>query len=461
MMRTGSLTMHDNLSEKIEDRTAQIGVIGLGYVGLPVACMFADVGFSVTGIDIKPEVVEKINAGRNPIEGIEPGLDELLSSVIQAGRLTAVTDYHMLTMADIVIIAVETPVDDHYVPGFTALISVCRTLGPVMKTGALVIVESTLSPGAMDRIVRPELEAASAMVCDQDFSLGVCPERVMPGRLLKNLKTMSRVCGGSTPETAQLMVELYRTFVQADLDTADPLTAELVKTAENSYRDVQIAFANEVAMICEIVGGDVWRVRELVNKSPERAMHLPGAGVGGHCIPKDPWLLVHSVRNLSSNVEVIIEPRLIPAARAVNDHMPQHMLDLLEAALADTGKELKSACVLVLGFSYLEDSDDIRNSPSAALVHALEIDGAEVRVHDPYIPNLSGDLYEMSRGCDALVLMVRHRQYHDLNLKTLKSVLRTPVLIDGRNLISPEDAYREGFVFRSVGRAPGSQGGNS
>ena len=314
----------EELREKIGNKSARLAVIGLGYVGLPVAAMFAEAGFDVTGIDILAARVDKINRGVNPIEGDEPGLAELLASVVKSGRLRATTDYDQLKDRDVILIDVETPVDEQNVPRYAAMRAALQSLGPVLKEGALVIVESTIAPGTMNGVVLPLLEGHSGRQLNQGFYLGVCPERVMPGKLLKNLKTLSRVAGGMTPETSETMIALYRYIVQADLDPADCVTAELVKTAENAYRDVQIAFANEVALICEAVGGDVWKVRELVNKSPMRQMHLPGAGVGGHCIPKDPWLLAYGARN--KNVPL----RLIPAARAINNSMPLHIIDLIE-----------------------------------------------------------------------------------------------------------------------------------
>ncbi len=283
------------LQSKIEQREAVIGVIGLGYVGLPVAGAFADAGFHVVGVEIKSERVEMINAGRSPIEGNEPGLAELLARVTRAGNLRATMDYICLRDADIVLIDVETPIDDDHKPRFDALKSACTQLGAVLKEGALVIVESTVAPGTTERVVKPLVEQATGRKLNDGFFLGHCPERVMPGKLLANLRALSRVCGGSTPETAQTMIALYRHIVEADLDAADCVTAELVKTAENAYRDVNIAFANELALVCESAGGDFLRVRELVNKSPGRNVLLAGGGVGGHCIPKDPWLLAYSV----------------------------------------------------------------------------------------------------------------------------------------------------------------------
>ncbi len=433
------------LQAKIEQRQAVIGVIGLGYVGLPVACMLAQVGFRVIGVDIKTGRVAMINAGDNPIDGEEPGLAELLPQVMAAGRLCATTDYADLARADVVLIDVETPVDDNHKPHYAALKAACRSLGMVMKDGVLVIVESTIAPGTIDRVVRPLLEETSGKQVDVDFYLGACPERVMPGKLLANLRTLSRVCGGSTPETAQVMVALYRTIVQADLDTANPVTAELVKTTENAYRDVQIAFANEVALICEVNGADVWRVRELVNKSPFRQMHLPGAGVGGHCIPKDPWLLAYGADGK-------VPLQLIPAARAVNDSMPLHVADLTAQALKTAGRKVAGARVAVLGYAYLEDSDDTRNSPSEVLVARLREWGAEVVIHDPWVAEYQGDALERVTGCDAVVVMVAHSAYKTIDLAAVKAALRTPILIDGRHVFDAAQVQTAGLVYRGVGQ---------
>lgn len=432
------------LARKIEKRQATIGVIGLGYVGLSVACVFAEAGFRVCGVDIREDHVGVINAGINPIEGEEPGLAELLAKVVGMGRLRATTDYDDLAQADVVLIAVETPVNDQHQPEYTALEAACRSLGAVMQRDVLVIVESTVAPGTVNGLVCPLLEETSGLRVNADFYLGACPERVMPGRLLANIKTVGRVCGGSTPETAQVMIALYHTIVQADLDPADPLTAELVKTAENAYRDVQIAFANEVALICEAAGGDVWRVRELVNKSPFRQMHLPGAGVGGHCIPKDPWLLAYGAGGR-------VPLRLIPAARAVNDAMPLHVADLTIEALRAVGRSPDGARVAVLGYAYREESGDTRNSPSAALIARLRELGVETIIHDPWVAGYQGDVLERIQGCDAAVVMVAHRAYQALDPVEFKRVLRTPVLVDGRRVFDAARARAAGLMYRCVG----------
>jgi UDP-N-acetyl-D-mannosaminuronic acid dehydrogenase len=345
-----------------------------------------------------------------------------------------------------VLIAVETPVDpETKKPEYQALRSALAQLGRYLSPKTMVIVESTLVPGTMAYIVKPILEESSGLRANEDFYLVHCPERLMPGKLLANIRGCDRVVGGMNPAAAELAVNFYRYVVQGSLDATDALAAELVKTMENAYRDVQIAFANEMALLCEDLGADVWRIRELVNKSPHRNMHLPGAGVGGHCIPKDPWLLITSISDQ-------FKPRLIPTARAVNDSMPEHMAELTLDALAEAGLAAKRSRVLVLGYAYLENSDDTRNSPSEALVRCLKPQVREVVIHDPWVPEYQGDLLERAAGCDIAVLMVKHQEYYELDLAALKVILRTPILIDGRHVFAGAEARAAGFSYYGLGQ---------
>lgn len=435
------------LRSAVDERSAGVGVIGLGYVGLPAACMFAGAGFQVRGVDIDAGRTETINSGRSPIEGDEPGLADLVSEVVVSGHLHTSTAYSDLANADVVLICVDTPVDADHRPRFKALRSACSQLGSVLKDGALVIVESTIAPGTIDSVVRPALEESTGR--RRTFHLGHCPERVMPGKLLRNMRTMSRVCGGSSPEVADLMIALYSTFVEGDLDAADCLTAELVKTAENSYRDVGIAFANQLALICERVGGDVWRVRRLVNKAPGRDVLLPGGGVGGHCIPKDSWLLASPLGDQAQD-------SLLGVARRINDGMPAHVASLVEG-LVGSGR---NARVAVLGYSYLENSDDTRNSPSAELAGLLSKRGFEVAVHDPFVRDHQGDVMDALRGADCAVLMVAHSAYRDLDLKAAAETMRARVIVDARDFFGAEALQDAGFTYRriGVGNRPMAQG---
>jgi UDP-N-acetyl-D-mannosaminuronic acid dehydrogenase len=441
----GKGEVEKSLLSAIKSKTARVVVVGLGYVGLPVACLFAEAGFPVVGIRRSQDKVDLINRGICPIEGKEPGLAELVAQVVSEGRLRATTDYSVCRDAQTVLIAVETPVDpETKKPAYQALRGALVDLGQHLSRGTMVIIESTVAPGTMEQMVKPILEETSGLRVGADFYLVNCPERVMPGKLLRNIRTLHRVVGGMSPEAAELAVEFYRPVVQADLDAVDCLTAEVVKAMENTYRDVQIAFANEMALLCEDLGADVWQVRELVNKSPYRAMHLPGAGVGGHCIPKDPWLLI-------ANANEGFNPRLVPAARATNEGMPLHIVDLTVSALQEVGKDVAEARVLVMGYAYLENSDDTRNSPSAVLVEQLGRLGAEVVIHDPYVPEYRGALRERAQGCDVAVVMVRHDEYVKLSPRELLTWLDSPVLVDGRQVFRMEEVRDLTAAYRVCG----------
>jgi UDP-N-acetyl-D-mannosaminuronic acid dehydrogenase len=434
-----------NLEKAIRDKTATVAVIGLGYVGLPVACTLAQAGFRVLGIERDEAKAARINEGISPISDLEPGLAQLLKEALNSGRLQVASDHQWCDQADVVLIAVETPVDpDSKVPSYEALRGALEALGRHLQPGSLVIVESTIAPGTMEQVVKPLLEQTSNLKAGEDFHLAFCPERVMPGKLLANLSNCDRAIGGQTREAAELARELYRHFVLANLDVTDTLTAELVKATENAYRDVQIAFANEIALLCENVGADVHEVRVLVNKSPLRQMHVPGAGVGGHCIPKDPWLLLYGTQGEQ-------KAQLIPTARSINDGMPLHVAALAEEALISAGVAVEGAKVTVLGYAYLENTSDARNSPTIPLVEKLRARGAIVTTHDPHFPEYEGDLKEAIRGSDCVILMVAHEGYRALDLADLREWVATPVLIDGRNVWSKSRARELGFLYAGVG----------
>src|SRR5688572_2236173 len=255
----------------------KVAVVGLGYVGVPVAASVAATGASVVGVDIDSSKVEAINAGRNPLRGREPGLSDLVKAQVRRRRLRATTDPSAVAPADVVVVAVETPIDPStHDPVYRALKSALAGIGPYLKRGALVSIESTLAPGSMERVVRPTLERASKKKAGRDFHLVHCPERVTAGKLLYNLTNLHRVLGAPDPRAARKAIAFYERFLKGDLHLTDWTTAELAKTAENAYWDVQIAFANEIALISEEVGVDAYRVRELVNTCPYRAMLLPG-----------------------------------------------------------------------------------------------------------------------------------------------------------------------------------------
>jgi len=440
----------------------------MGYVGIPAAALFANVeGFNVIGVQRRSKrsgwKIDYLNAGKCPIEGDEPGLAELISKVVKKGSFKVTDDISVCKKADAILIDVQTPVDQNHMPQYKSLREVSHAVGKHMKNGAMIIIESTVAPGTTNYIVKPILEKSSRMKAGKDFNLVYSYERVMVGRLLHNLKHMPRIVGGLTPKCAQRGVKFYKNINKAELFPTNCLTAEIAKVTENTYRDVNIAFANEVALICESLGVNVHEVRRFVNslpndpsdpaKNPYRMMHIPGAGAGGHCLPKDPWLLKYG---LDAYGDFKFTPKILIESRKTNDSMPQHMKDLVEEALHEKNVKLQDARVCILGFAFLGDSNDTRNTPALPLYNLLKDTCKEVIVHDPYVKefegiNLTNNLGNALKNKDCMVIVTRHKQYVDIRLDWLKSILATPVIVDGRNVFYPKDCEEAGFSYRGVG----------
>ena len=446
----------------------KIVVIGMGYVGIPAAALFADVeGFNVVGIQRRSKrsgwKIDWLNTGKNPIGGEEPGLSELIEKVVKKGAFRVTDDFSECKDADVILIDVQTPTDEDGIPHYESLKAVSKQAGRYMKRDALVVIESTVAPGTTENVVKPILEHESKLKAGKDFSLAFSYERVMVGRLLHNIINYPRIVGGIDEDSTKRAIDLYKNIVNAQLLPTDILTAEVAKVVENTYRDVNIAFANEMALMCESLGVDVFRVRELVNTLPNdpsnpsanpiRNMHFPGAGVGGHCLPKDPWLLKYGV---DAYGKIKVEPQVIIKSRELNLWMPTHMTDLVEEGLTDAGQKLEGAKIAILGVAFLENSDDTRNTPSQPLYELLTKKGAKPVLHDPYVRDFdipfTKNLNEAIEGADAVVIVTRHNEYLNLDLNLMKNKMRTPVLVDGRDAYKKEECEKLGFIYRGVGK---------
>ncbi|MFA5312771.1 MAG: nucleotide sugar dehydrogenase, partial [Methanomassiliicoccales archaeon] len=352
-----------------------VAVVGLGYVGLPLACLLAESGCHTIGVDVDHVKIKTIMSGKSPIVGEEPGLPELIEKVVKDGSLVATDNIKEISKVAAIFICVDTPVRDRK-PDLTIFKDVLRNVGKNIRKGQLVSVESTLPAGTCASTVIPILESNSGLKAGTDFSLVHCPERVMPGKLLGNMRGVERILGGIDSQSIKKGAYFYSKFVKAELHPTDLLSAEISKTAENAYRDVQIAFANEIALLCEALGGDAFEVRRLVNTSPCRDMHIPGSGVGGHCLPKDSWLLLSSVPEFKAKV--------MPAARDINEMMPHHLADIAWDSVKKAALNMSRPKIAVMGLAFLKNSDDTRNSPSIVVIDDL-IDRADLIVHDPFV----------------------------------------------------------------------------
>lgn len=425
-----------------------MAVIGLGYVGLPVACVFAGSGHPTVGIDVDKKKITLINKGVSPIPGKERGLAELLSRLTREGTLRATTDPSACSKADAIFICVDTPIDNSKNPVLDQLINAVSVAGKNMKRGVLVSVESTIPPGTMRDMVIPILEKESGMRAGKDFFVVHCPERVMPGLLLRNMKEYDRVIGCLDEASLRMGSMFYSSIVKGKLHPTDLMSAEIAKTIENTYRDVQIAFANEIALACEELGADAYEIRRLVNTCPYRDMHTPGAGVGGHCLPKDPWLFASAVTESSTS--------MIETARAINDSMPEHLTELVVEALDEARRRLAGSRIAIFGLAFLKDSGDARNSPAIVVIDRLAGE-SEVIVHDPFVDKghkvpLTRDIDEALKDADCAVFVTEHSTYDSLDLKKMARLMRTKAIVDGRNLFESSECRKHGFVYRGIGK---------
>ena len=345
-----------------------ICVVGLGYIGLPTASLLATKGYSVTGVDISRDVVETINRGR--IHIVEPDLDILVKSAVQSGNLKAGLNP---SRADIFIIAVPTPIRAQQQPDLSHVEHAARSIAPLVRKGNLVILESTSPVGTTERVVADILAAAGHKVGEEVF-VAYCPERVLPGRILTELVTNDRIVGGITPASSRAAEDYYRGFIRGEIFITDARTAEMVKLTENAYRDVNIAFANELSLISDMEGIDVWELIRLSNRHPRVDILNPGPGVGGHCIAVDPWFIVANAP---------AEARLIRMARDVNDAKPDWVVDKVAAAARTLGRPT----IACLGLAYKADVGDLRESPALAIVRKLhQRDIGDIVVCEPNLP---------------------------------------------------------------------------
>lgn len=391
----------------------KVCVLGLGYVGLPTACLLADHGFQVYGVDINPQIVEMLISGKTHI--VEPGLENLFEKVLNNGRLNVSTQPQL---ADVYIIAVPTPFKEDHVPDISYIESATKSISTYISPGNLVILESTSPVGTTEKIARwlqdlcPDLDIASSIY------IAHCPERVLPGRALEEIIHNDRVIGGINSSSTEQAISLYEKFVQGEILATNARTAELAKLTENSFRDVNIAFANELSMICDKLEIDVWELIKLANHHPRVNILQPGPGVGGHCIAVDPWFIVDAAPQ---------EARLIRTAREVNDSKIDFVVDKVKEA----AKKFKNPKIACLGLSYKPDIDDLRESPAIKVVEKLLAENiGYVFAVEPHIKNLPQFLNKQRniklvniefalQESDIVIALVKHKYFDVTNLVVL------------------------------------------
>jgi UDP-N-acetyl-D-mannosaminuronic acid dehydrogenase len=414
-------------------------VLGLGYIGLPTASTFATHGLKVTGVDTQPQIVAGLNNGE--VHLFEPGLRTLVQAALKSGNLV-VKDKPQ--PADAFIIAVPTPFKGNKLADLDFVKAAAASIAPVLSAGNLVILESTSPPRTTVDIVAPILEE-SGLKAGSDFHLAYSPERVLPGQILRELIQNARVIGGIDHASAEAGRDLYSTFVRGEIVMTDATTAEMVKLMENTYRDINIASANEFARLADQFQVDIWEAIALANRHPRVKILSPGPGVGGHCISVDPWFLVEAAPETA---------QLIRTARMVNDSQPEYLLDFMQRKLGS----VKNKRIAILGLAYKPDVDDLRESPAIKTTKLLIEHGAKVIIYEPYKPDFKLDGSETAKslddaltGADVLVLLVGHSQFREMDPKDIRGKTTASAVVDAVNGWVRADWQTAGFNFYRIG----------
>lgn len=431
-----------------------ISVVGCGRMGLPTACLFAEAGFKVIGVDINQRVVNTIKKGRAPF--VEPGLNTLIKKNVKEGCLEATTKVkEAASVSDIVIFVVDTPIDRKKKPDYSNIEKACKEAGMGMRPGSFIIFESTVGPGITDTLVKETLENASGLKAGTDFGLAYSPINATSGRVLKDIVNYPRVVGAVNEQSLKVACLVLGTVTKGEMiKVRDMRTAEAVKLFENVHRDVNLALANEFARFCEKAGIDFIEAQKAANAYPPCHLLFPGI-VSGH-IPKDPYLLIEEAENTSAKL------RMTTLARKINEEMLGHTLSLIRDALRKCGKTLRRARVSVFGVSYRPNVKEARGSRTRKLVAMLRKKGVKVLVYDPYFSDkelrklgypTERTLTNTVKGADCLVIAVGHDKFKRLNLKRIKLLVKKPAaIVDMGHVINPAKAEDLGFVYRGAGR---------
>ena len=407
----------------------------MGYIGLPTATMFSCYGHKVIGVDVNEKVVNNINKGKIIIE--EPNLEELVEDVVKKGNLIASI---LPKESDVFIISVPTPIKDDKTSDMSYVISATKSIVKYLKKGNIVVLESTSPVGTTEEVVKPIIEESGLKV-GRDIMLGYCPERVIPGKIIYELKNNDRVIGGIDKKSAEEIRKIYKTIVDGNIYLTDCKTAELCKLMENTYRDVNIALSNELLLICDKLNINVWEVIEYSNKHPRVNLHTPGPGVGGHCLAVDPWFIIEKEPELSN---------IIKSSRLLNDSMPEYVYNKIDKIL----QKDKSKKITILGITYKANTDDMRESPIIKLIDKLLKNNYNVKVFDPYIKDFQINCQSILEACkdsDLLILGVNHDYFKNLPLDEIKTTMKGNLILDTRNFLDKEEVEKSGFIYKLLG----------
>ena len=446
----------DKILQNISTNNLTIGVVGIGRIGLPTALCFADKGFLTIGIDINAKLVHEITSGIYPLKD-EPEFDKIFDKVITNKQFSATNDISSsLSQCDVIILSLPTPMDDNYVPNYSALLSVGKNLHDFIKSGALVIVESTVEPGFIENELIQVIEGSdNKHQRNVDFSLVACPETANPGEILSDFKKLPRLIGGINDIASEATSNLYKHVFGVDtLLLPNCKTANAAKLTANVFRDVNIAFVNELSLLFEKMDIDILQVLDACDRKYNFQTHYPGAGVGGPCLPVNSYQYLNTARKTFDGVL-----RLIEVAREINEHMPRHTVELVIDALNETGKSVKNCSIAILGVSYKPNVADIQLSPAYEIVEKLKNLNVKIKIFDPFFKSetiyglvCENNFEDVLSSIDALILVTGHNEFKKIDPQFLGSKMKNPIVIDTRGILNLDEVKKSNLIFRGLGR---------
>ena len=446
-----------NTRQLLASKSIRVCVVGIGRIGLPTALSFANYGLDTIGVDINDKLIEMINAGKYPLKD-EPGFDTIFDNVIKNKKLKATKDVQeALSNSDLVILSLPTPMNNKNIPDYSALLTVANSLNNFIKSGTLIVVESTVEPGFVENELIPLIEGdGSRIQRGIDFSIAACPETANPGEILTDFKKLPRVIGAINEITTEIVSEIYKHVFNVEiLKMPNCRTANAVKLTTNVFRDVNIAFINELALLFEKLDIDIIKVLQAASKKYNFQVHYPGAGVGGPCLPVNSYQMLNSAKKLNNSIKL----KLVENARQINESMPEHVIELLSDGLNEIGKSINRSTIGLLGASYKPNVKDIQLSPIEQIIKKLEALNAKIKIYDPYFKSQNvfshkteDSFLDSIINTDAAIIVTAHNEFHNIDPTLFVEKMTSPVIIDTRGIIDVHAAKKAGIIFRGIGR---------
>jgi len=441
------------VDDSLKQQNLRVCVIGIGRIGLPTALSFAKSGLTTIGVDINKTLIEKINSGIFPLKD-EPGYEEIFQDVIKNKNFSATTKIEdVVPNSDLILLSLPTPMDENNIPDYSALRNVTSKLSEILSPNSLVIVESTIEPGFIEDEMISIITKNGRLKEKENFFIGVCPENANPGEILHDFTNLPRLVGGITNEITQIIKIIYDFVFSVELiEMPNCKTANAVKLTTNVFRDINIAFVSELSMMFEKLGIDTNKVLEAAKKKYNFQVHYPGAGVGGPCLPINSYQFLNTAKRTNSKLNII------EWARKINEHMPQHVIDLTTNAFSESNIDMKNSKILILGVSYKPNVKDIQLSPAEHIIKKFQKLDATVHIYDPFFLsdlifgiNTEANLDDILPEMNAVIIVTGHDEFKKIDISSLTK-MKSPILIDTRGIIEPSSAKQHKIIFRGLGR---------